>query len=51
MAIYVQRTYTVTQESLDQLKEIQKEIGDSNMSAALRYAIKETYCRLKEQAS
>ena len=46
---YLQKGYTMTAESLADLKEISNLIGDANMSATLRYSVKFTLAELRKQ--
>lgn len=47
--MYLQKTWTATEDSVSELETIQKALGQSSMSATLRYCIKQVFNQLKKE--
>jgi hypothetical protein len=43
---YIQKSWHTTEETLRELETISKAIGNANISATLRYCVKQTYNNL-----
>ena len=48
---YVQQTWTVTQETIKELEVIAEAIGGQNMSATIRYCIRQVFNSLEKKES
>lgn len=49
MLKYLQKSWTATRESLQQLSDIAKYLGDSNMSNSIRWCISQQWKHLKDK--
>jgi hypothetical protein len=49
MNIYFQKSWTASEECLEELKEIGKANGGSNMSATIRYCVRQVYKELEKE--